>query len=86
MFKVGGAAFKVGGAQFTVGVAEFTVGGAVFTVGGAELTVGGACLQKEEHINRAVGPPKWYWGRFFIYTSVSNDFSEQKSKVSVPLK
>ena len=44
------------------GEAEFTVG-AEFTEGGAAFTVGGACLQKEEHINRAVGPLKWYWGR-----------------------
>ena len=71
MFTVGGAVFTVGGAEFTVGGAVFTVGGAEFTVGGAAFTVGGACLQKEEHINRALGPPKWYWvrnyGRNYAY-------------------
>ena len=57
--------FTVGGAEFTEEGALFTVGGAEFTVGGAVFTVGGACLQEEEHINGAVGPPKWYRGRFF---------------------
>ena len=22
-------------------------------------------LQQEEYLNKAVGPPKWYWGRIF---------------------
>ena len=56
--------FTVGGAEFTGGGAVFTVGGTEFTVGGAVFTVGGACLQLEEHINGAVGHPKWYRGRF----------------------
>ena len=64
-FTVEGALFTVGGAEFIVGGAVFTVGGAEFTVGGAVFTVGGAFLQLEEHINGAVGPPKWYRGRFF---------------------
>ena len=38
-------------------------------------------LQLEELINRAVGPPKWYWGRIFFghlyFLSVSNDFSKK---------
>ena len=44
------------------------------------FTVGEACLQKEERLNRTLGPPKWYWGRFFFLgggaLNVSNDFSE----------
>ena len=51
---------------------SFTVGGAQFRVRGTVFTVGGACLQKEEHINGAVG----LGGDFIL--SVSNDFCEKK--------
>ena len=48
------------GEQHTVGGAEFKVGETEYTVGGAEFTEGGEGIQYEEHLNRAMGPPKWY--------------------------
>ena len=37
------------------------------------------CLQQEEHLNRAVGPPRWYWGDFLvgIHIIVSNNLSKK---------
>ena len=84
----------------------FTVGGAQFTLGGAVFKRRSQVYSRRSHVysrsslfivggahEGAVGPPNWYWGRFFgghsYFLGVSNDFSGKKGpnrSVSVPLR